>query len=57
MRFGRNAPLAQTFGETPPALYDPNPRLISRKLLARGEFVPATSCECPLAGLVTIHGP
>jgi hypothetical protein len=43
MRFGRNAPLAQTFGETPPALYDPNPRLISRELLARGEFVPATT--------------
>jgi hypothetical protein len=42
-RFGRNAPLAQTFGETPPALYDPNPRLISRELLARGEFLPATT--------------
>jgi hypothetical protein len=27
----------------PPALYDPNPRLISRELLARGEFVPATT--------------
>jgi hypothetical protein len=43
MRFGRNAPLAQTFGETPPALYDPNPRLVSRELLARGEFIPATT--------------
>jgi hypothetical protein len=42
-RFGRNAPLAQTFGETSPALYDPNPRLISRELLARGEFIPATT--------------
>src|ERR1700730_13901782 len=40
-RFGRNAPLAETFGETPPALYEPNPRLISSKLLARGKFIPA----------------
>ena len=42
-RFGRNAPLAQTFGETPPALYDPNPRLISRELLARSKFIEAPS--------------
>ena len=33
-RFGRNAPLAQTFGEKPPGLYEPNPRVISRELLA-----------------------
>ncbi len=42
-RFGRNAPLPLTFGENPPGLYEPNPRLISRDLLARREFVPATS--------------
>ena len=42
-RFGRNAPIAETFGETPPRLYEPNPRVISRELLARGEFIPATS--------------
>jgi len=27
-RFGRNAPLPQTFGEQPPSLYEPNPRVI-----------------------------
>jgi hypothetical protein len=40
-RFGRNAPLPQTFGEKPPGLYEPNPRVISRDLLARRSFVPA----------------
>ncbi len=39
-RFGRNMPIADVFGETPPALYDPSPRLISSRLLARREFVP-----------------
>jgi len=39
-RFGRNVPLASSFGEQPPQLYDPSPRLISNKLLARKEFVP-----------------
>ena len=48
-RFGRNAPLAQTFGEQPPSLYEPNPRVISRELLARREFVPATSVNVFLA--------
>src|SRR5262245_32204306 len=37
-RVGRNAPLPDTFGENPPALYEPNPRLISCELLARREF-------------------
>jgi len=39
-RFGRNMPIADTFGEEPPGLYHPNPREISRKLMARREFVP-----------------
>lgn len=42
-RFGRNAPLAQTFPEPPEQLLDPNPRLISRRLLTRDEFIPATT--------------
>jgi len=37
-RFGRNMPIAETYGEAPPELYEPNPRLISRMLLARREF-------------------
>jgi hypothetical protein len=48
-RFGRNAPLAQTFGEQPPGLYEPNARLISRELLARRTFVPAESVNLFLA--------
>ncbi|KAB1074499.1 peroxidase [Methylobacterium planeticum] len=38
-RFGRNMPLDRTFGETPPTLFAPSPRLISNRLLARGDFV------------------
>ncbi|HEV8250373.1 MAG TPA: peroxidase family protein [Gaiellaceae bacterium] len=41
-RFGRNVPLAKTFPEPPPQLLEPNPRLVSRKLLTRDEFKPAT---------------
>ena len=48
-RFGRNAALQQTFGEQPPSLYEPNPRVISRDLLARREFVPATTVNLFLA--------
>jgi heme peroxidase len=39
-RFGRNMPIAETYGEEPPELYEPNPRVISRELLQRREFVP-----------------
>ena len=39
-RFGRNVPIQKTHGETPQALLDPNPRLVSNALLARREFVP-----------------
>src|SRR4051794_21502072 len=33
-RFGRNVPIPETYGETPPGLYEPNPRLVSNRLLA-----------------------
>ncbi len=39
-RFGRNFAIERTFGEAPPRLYEPNPREVSNKLLARREFVP-----------------
>jgi hypothetical protein len=42
-RFGRNAPLTETFGEEPPGLYEPNVRLVSSRLLARQSFVPAST--------------
>lgn len=34
-RFGRNLPIQRTYGATPEALLEPNPRLISNVLLAR----------------------
>src|SRR5258707_1275158 len=37
-RFGRNMPIAETYGEVAPELYEPNPRLISTKLLQRETF-------------------
>jgi hypothetical protein len=40
-RFGRNCPIEHTHGEAEPGLYEPNPRLVSSKLLARRDFIPA----------------
>jgi len=42
-RFGRNIPLAEAFPEPEPALMTPSPRLVSRELLARKTFIPATT--------------
>src|SRR5205814_373308 len=36
----RNVAIDHTFGEVAPSLYEPNPREISNKLLARRDFVP-----------------
>ena len=41
-RFGRNVPVDRTYPETLPDLLEPNPRLVSRRLLTRDEFKPAT---------------
>ncbi|MBA3347960.1 MAG: peroxidase [Actinobacteria bacterium] len=41
-RFGRNVPLEHTYPESPERLLEPNPRVVSRELLTRDEFVPAT---------------
>ena len=41
-RFGRNVPVDHTYPEEPPGLLEPSPRLVSRKLLTRDEFKPAT---------------
>ncbi len=46
-RFGRNVPLASTVAERNPL--EPNPRLVSRELLTRKEFIPATTINL-LAG-------
>jgi hypothetical protein len=42
-RFGRCVPLAEAVPDTDDALLDPSPRLISRELLARRTFIPATT--------------
>jgi hypothetical protein len=42
-RFGRNIPVEQTWPEQEPELLTPNPRTVSRELLTRDPFVPATS--------------
>ena len=48
-RFGRNVPLERTFPEEQPAILEPSPRVVSRELLTRREFVPATTLNL-LAG-------
>jgi Animal haem peroxidase len=48
-RFGRNVPLRFTYPEPPEALLEPNPRLVSRRLLTREQFQPATTLNL-LAG-------
>jgi hypothetical protein len=48
-RFGRNVPLRYTYAQPDDALLDPNPRLISQKLLTREQFQPATTLNL-LAG-------
>ena len=48
-RFGRNVPVERTHPEKEPDIMEPNPRLISRKLLTRDEFIPATTLNV-LAG-------
>jgi Animal haem peroxidase len=42
-RFGRNVPLRWGHREEPDRILDPNPREVSRELLTRHEFIPATS--------------
>jgi hypothetical protein len=48
-RFGRNVPLSYTYREPLDAMLDPSPRLVSRRLLTREEFQPATTLNL-LAG-------
>ncbi len=42
-RFGRNIPVAETWPETAPRILEPDPRRVSRALLTRDEFIPATT--------------
>jgi heme peroxidase len=42
-RFGRNVPLAETFPDAEDKLLVPDPRVVSRELLTRDRFKPATT--------------
>jgi Animal haem peroxidase len=42
-RFGRNVPVPETYREPPEAMLAPNPRAISRELMTRERFLPATT--------------
>jgi hypothetical protein len=42
-RFGRNVPLARTYPEPDARVLEPNPRLVSRELLTRTAFTPAST--------------
>ena len=42
-RFGRNFPLPECVPDSGDAMLDPSPRVISRELLARRTFIPATT--------------
>ncbi|HYT81339.1 MAG TPA: peroxidase family protein [Actinomycetota bacterium] len=48
-RFGRNIPLDRTYPDPEPAILQPNPRDVSRELLTRDRFIPATTLNL-LAG-------
>jgi hypothetical protein len=42
-RFGRNAPLSETWQEPMPGVMNPSPRVVSRELMTRETFTPATT--------------
>jgi hypothetical protein len=42
-RFGRNVPLGDAYPEAGPEIMEPSPRVVSRELLTRDRFVPATT--------------
>jgi hypothetical protein len=42
-RFGRNVPIQRTYQESTERMMTPNPRLVSRELLTRDSFKPATT--------------
>ena len=63
-RFGRNVPLEHTFPEVEPRLSTPNVRTISRELMTRTTFIPATSLNVLAAAWIQFevhdwfsHGP
>jgi hypothetical protein len=51
-RFGRNHPLGMTYPEQPPQSLEPNPRVVSTKLLNRDTFKPATTLNALAASWI-----
>src|SRR5438132_1112040 len=51
-RFGRNVPIQVTWPDPEPQIMSPNPRVISRELLTRDTFVPASSLNMLAAAWV-----
>jgi Animal haem peroxidase len=63
-RFGRNVPIANTMPESAETILEPNPRVISRRLMTRDELVPATAGNALIAAWLQFmirdwfkHGP
>src|SRR5215213_5093656 len=63
-RFGRNVPLSTVASESEAAVLSPNPRTVSRELLTRREFQPATTLNVLAAAWIQFmirdwfsHGP
>ena len=54
-RFGRNFPLEHTFPDTANLLI-PNPRVVSRELMTRDTFKPATILNLLAGGVDPVHG-
>ncbi len=57
-RFGRNVPLSRAYPESGEALLSPDPRLVSRKLMTRREFIPAQQINVLAAAWIQLqqHG-
>ncbi|CAN5159494.1 peroxidase family protein [soil metagenome] len=63
-RFGRNVPISATYPTPEEALLTPNPRAVSRELLTRESFIPATTLNVLAAAWIQFeirdwfsHGP
>ena len=55
-RFGRNVPIRRTWPEPEPAILTPNPRAVSRELLTRERFIPATTLNVLAGCLAPVRG-
>ena len=49
VRFGRNIPLEKTYPQTEPGILQPNPRLVSTRLLTRETLIPAFGANALVA--------